>query len=439
MRMPGHAGWPAVARPGGGAVPSAAGARQLREAGRRVRWPERAAPSSGNAQDSRCVRQGLTGTLAQPVWSWGWRRMGERSTAAAPGRAVQAIGRTARGRVGTAGRKALAGPAGAGRGTGRAWLLVPWLAEATSCIAGGAVSAGARRGAGTPGAGGGRGRRPCHDLLRRPRRPNRSPRNPARSESAHWNPLLQHLPDRGPGPCPAACSSPKCGRWPRPTGLVRTAGGARFFLRGWMRPAICPAPFLPARVGRRRGCGWRAEMRRPQHRWSWSGLSIGGSGAAGREIPAPGNSGFFREEPIGWCEALGADRLLRLGRKARPGRPMEAEAVQARWRQRRIARPASVRGGILQEIGTESSSRRREAVKAAWRRRRENPPFTGTAREARDRPVRPLQREIVGERAPDQEAVQPLSGAGERGADAGPPRAAESRRVRCRQWQLSLN
>jgi hypothetical protein len=117
------------------------------------------------------------------------------------------------------------------------------------------------------------------------------------------------------------------------------------------------------------------------------------------QIIVRGDSGFCREELMGWCEAQGVDYVLGLARNDRLRRRIEAGMEQARRQQRETGRAARVFAEFEHETVTGSWSRKRRVVaKAEMLEGKENPRFVVTSLSGQQWPARELYEDLYCER-----------------------------------------
>jgi ribosomal protein L32 len=112
-------------------------------------------------------------------------------------------------------------------------------------------------------------------------------------------------------------------------------------------------------------------------------------------IVVRGDSGFCRDELMGWCEAQDVDYVLGVARNPRLRRIVEKSMRKAKHRQRRTGAAARVFSEFKHETTTGSWSRRRRVVaKCEQLEDKENPRFVVTSLSRSQWPARALYEEL---------------------------------------------
>ncbi len=102
------------------------------------------------------------------------------------------------------------------------------------------------------------------------------------------------------------------------------------------------------------------------------------------------DSGFCREELMGWCETHGVDYVFGLARNARLRRKIAAEMRQAREEHRRTGKAARVFAELRYRTRNSWSRSRRVVGKAEYLEKGENPRYLVTSLPAPEWPAREL-------------------------------------------------
>ena len=102
------------------------------------------------------------------------------------------------------------------------------------------------------------------------------------------------------------------------------------------------------------------------------------------------DSGFCREELMGWCETHGVHYVFGLARNARLRRKIAAEMRQAREEHRRTGKPTRVFAELRYRTRQSWSRSRRVVAKAEYLEKGENPRFVVTSLPVSEWPAREL-------------------------------------------------
>ena len=112
------------------------------------------------------------------------------------------------------------------------------------------------------------------------------------------------------------------------------------------------------------------------------------------QIIVRGDSGFCREELMGWCEANEVDYVLGLAKNTRLIKAIEAELEQARELHESTAEPARVFRDFIYATRKSWSRSRRVVGKAEHLSKGANPRFIVTSLSAQDYPAKALYEEL---------------------------------------------
>ena len=111
---------------------------------------------------------------------------------------------------------------------------------------------------------------------------------------------------------------------------------------------------------------------------------------AGVRIVLRADSGFCREELMGWCETHGVDYVFGLARNARLRRKIAPQMRQARDEHRRTGKPTRVFAELRYRTRTSWSRSRRVVAKAEYLEKGENPRYLVTSLSASESPAQEL-------------------------------------------------